>query len=222
MKNILFLFLFFGFSQTATAQIGISAAYSNVGTNFEFHNDFKGFNPSMSFGVDYWFRLKNYRVEFYPQLSFLQSSTETYLNKFQETEELSQSLQMIGGKLNTRFYIFDIEGDCDCPTWSKDGDVFKKGFFLLATGGVHNLTQTSGRATGESTVSDVAFTYGGGIGLDIGLSEYLTLSPFVTYELTNSTTWSLHPCDFCGQVADESKLTPLTAGLHLQYRWKKY
>ena len=201
------------------AQIGISGTYTSVNTDFEFDKDFPGFAPSYSFGVDYWFRLKNQRVEFYPQLSFLKSSREEYRNQNMDGETVAQQFELYSLKLNTRVYPFDFNGDCNCPTWKKEGPTFNKGFYFLATLGGGSLDQNSFESGGANAT---VFSYGAGMGLDIGLSKFLTLSPFLTYERTTSTDWILHPCDVCDQIPDNTILNPFSVGLHLQYRWKEY
>jgi len=222
MKSYKILFLCFSalvFTQNVNAQIGISGTYTSVNTDFEFDRDFSGFAPSYTFGIDYWFRLKNQRVEFYPQLSWLRSSTEEYDNLNMPGETVSQQFNLYSLKLNTRLYPFDFNGDCNCPTWKKEGSTFSKGFYFMATVGAGSLDQNSFESGGTNAT---IFSYGLGTGLDIGLSNFLTLSPFVTYERTTSTEWILHPCDVCDLIPDNSILNPFSVGLHLQYRWKDY
>lgn len=218
------LLLFFCLSANVNAQIGLQLGYSNVGTNFEFDENFTAFAPSYVVGLDYWFRLKEQRVEFYPQLSYLFSGTETYNNNFGSGEEVEQSISMPAIKLNVRFYPMDFKGDCNCPTFSKQGDTFQKGFFIFASAGYNFLQKTTNSAFASSSDnSESLFSYGLGAGLDIGLSDFVTISPFVSYERTASKgTWDLHPCDLCDKVEDVSFLSPLTVGIHTEFRWKKY
>lgn len=223
LKVLLIGFLPLFFAQNAVAQIGFSGTYTSVNTDFEFDKDFPGFAPSYTFGVDYWFRLKNQRVEFYPQLSMLRSSKEEYASVNFGGETSGQQFNMYSLKLNTRVYPFDFNGDCNCPTWKKEGPTFNKGFYFLATFGGGMLDQIGFRNGEESESSAAtAISYGVGMGLDFGLSKFLTISPFLTYERTTSTDWILHPCDICDQFPDNSILNPFSVGLHLQYRWKEY
>src|SRR5688500_13551386 len=75
-----------------------------------------GFHAS----IEYHLRLKNIRIEFRPGLGYrtthLGSSYDGYFNSFDFD-------------LGTAVYPFDFAGDCDCPTFSKEGGLFKKGFF---------------------------------------------------------------------------------------------
>ena len=206
-------------AQSTVAQIGISGTYTTVNTDFEFDKDFPGFAPSYTYAIDYWFRLKNQRVEFYPQLSLLNSSREEYNNMNMSGETVAQQFELYSLKLNTRIYPFDFKGDCNCPTWKKEGPTFNKGFYFMATIGGGSLDQNSFESGG---VNNTVFSYGGGLGLDIGLSKFLTLSPFIVYERTTSTDWNLHPCEVCDQIPDNTILNPFSVGLHLQYRWKEY
>ena len=59
------------------AQIGVSAAYKTFNAedwfSLEAQSDIESYN-GYNVGLDYWFRLKNQRVEFLPEISFGQSS----------------------------------------------------------------------------------------------------------------------------------------------------
>ncbi len=221
IKILAFSFTVLFFTLNLSAQIGVSGTYTTVNTDFEFDKEFPGFSPATTFGIDYWFRLKNQRVEFYPQISWLRSGTESYLNNFDQSENIDLRMDVYSLKLNTRIYPFDFKGDCNCPTWKKDGTTFNKGFYFMATFGYGVLNQSrTGDGGGFAPTSLGSF--GGGFGLDVGLSKYLTLSPFLTYERTTSAGWVLHPCDTCDQILDNTILNPLSVGLHLQYRWKDY
>jgi hypothetical protein len=79
----------------------------------------------------------------------------------------------------------DFEGDCDCPTFSKDGTLVSKGFHFIAYTGVnrHDVetefnTPFSDPADNFDTQS-YTFKAGLGAGLDIGLTELITISPHI-------------------------------------------
>ena len=226
MRRIVFsIVLMFVFSISAFSQLNFSAAYTNVRTDFDFSPDFTGFPTAATFGLGYRLTPFQRRLEFLPQFSFLQSGTQNYLNSFDDSQ-MGQTIRMYGGKVDTRFYFFDFEGDCNCPTWNDKGQLFKKGFFMMLTGGVHRFDLTSDRTSPtfstSFTASDWVFSFGGGAGLDIVFSEKFALTPFVSYERSNKFGWgNLHPCDFCNQLEDESAMGLLSCGLQLRYQWKK-
>ena len=69
---------------------------------------------------------------------------------------------------------------------------------------------------------DLIFSYGVGAGIDIGLSNKFTLSPFVTFERTTNSEWNFSNENGSETFLDETILNTFTAGIHLQYRWKDY
>ncbi len=106
--------------------------------------------------VGYWWRLKNYRMEFFP--SFLM-----------EQSYLPASDLQLGGELITKLYLLDFKNDCNCPTFSKSGVAFKKGIHLEVSPGFFYPTEDK----------EWGLMIGGGIGYDIGLSDLLTIVPMV-------------------------------------------
>jgi hypothetical protein len=142
---------------------------------------FKGF----VFSADYWFRLKETRIEFMPTVSF---RSLNYGNKFH-----SYSFH-----LNTNFYLLDLFGDCDCPTFTKSEPIIQKGFFIQISPGFNftriNYDVQSDPAilpldpitrTDNTSFADIGF----GIGLDIGLSNLITLTPIARYRLGIGANW---------------------------------
>ena len=209
---------------SASAQIGFSAGYSSVQTRFEYVDDFTGFSPSYFGGVDYWFRLKNYRVEFYPEISYLQSGKEAYINDLNNGEKMEHRLSLAAGKMNVRFYPLNFKGDCNCPTFSKQGKTFEKGFFLFLTAGVNQMrVQAKSDLTQYGDDKAILLTYGAGLGLDLGVTDFLTVTPFLRYERSaTKAIVNLYPCPVCGRLANESYLMPVSVGIHTEFRWKKY
>ena len=130
----------------------------------------KTLESSIELGADYWFRLKKYRWEFLPELSFSYGSSE-----IPENQSITQSA--FNFYINNNIYIFDFGNDCDCPTFSKDGNAFTKGIHFIVTPGV-SIYNTSFNENGASSFSpSVAL----GLGYDIGLDNLITISPFLLY-----------------------------------------
>lgn len=172
-------------------------------------------------GVDYWFRLKNYRVEFLPELSF-----SNYNNKFQIFENISREVNINTYNLflNTNFYVFDFLGDCDCPTWSKQGSFAQKGFFLQVSPGVSYFQQevkTERPASFESNA--LALSLGVGMGLDIGITDLITFTPMVGARYFPKVEWaSLDQFDDGLLIKiknPESSISQLYAGARLGFRF---
>lgn len=125
----------------------------------------EGFNEHVDVSLHYWTRLKNLRIEFYPGLIY-----QKYLNA-------DQNIQGFGITVPTAFYILDMINDCDCPTFSKNDYLIQKGLFLRA--GPSYLKTTSA----EEDFKSVDIAAGEiNIGLDLGVSDLLTLTPLLGYK----------------------------------------
>lgn len=135
-------------------------------------------------GIDYWFRLKNLRIEFLPELNG--GKYTAALPALQAESDITQ----LSFFFNTQFYFMDIKGDCDCPTFSKKGPPLSKGVFFQVSPGISywllDYTLPEGKTIDAKSF---AFSIGAGIGLDIGLSDLLTLSPVVGLRYTPSVNW---------------------------------
>jgi len=183
----------------------------------------------MQFSIDYWFRLKNKRVEFLPEISFYQ------LKAFLESEaqpDFGFSSDLLGTffqfHFNTQIYPFDFEGDCDCPTFSKDGDLLKKGFFIKVAPGLsygsfqdeRSTITIAGSETVSTTENGVVPTLRAGVGLDIGLSDFLTITPFAQYTYTFKTgTFKIFDLPELPVDSGLSEIAQLHFGLRLGLRF---
>lgn len=181
-------------------------------------NEFIG--DGFEYGFSYWFRLKNYRVEFMPEVSYQNLSHTLQSNTANQFEKESFFFT-----INTQFYTLDIDGDCDCPTWGKDGSFIEKGFFVGVSPGIgyHNMSSQLMGPTVESTAVEVkkwAFRIGVSTGLDIGITEWITLTPYATLNYTPSLTWDgLENLVVGTQPTDQStKIWQIQPGLRLTFR----
>lgn len=85
-------------------------------------------------------------------------------------------------------YPFDFNGDCNCPTWSKQNKLFKKGLFFEFTPNVNSNNQTLKRTVSVTSepsydkinISSIGAGFRLGIGLDIGV-YFITLTPYYRY-----------------------------------------
>ena len=167
------------------------------------------FKPGSEIGLNYWFRLPKQRVEFLPELyaSFSGIGDDVvYLNEY-------------GAGLSVNVYPFDFLGDCDCPTFGKQGPQLQKGFFLQLSGGYAFYRQGSQRF---STAGDrgSSATLGAGLGLDIGLSNLVTLTPQagVRYGLAPYQETVYRTGTNPEGVAYEPRLVTYHAGLRVSLR----
>lgn len=179
MQHLLCSLLLLCLSLPLSAQFGLSAYYNDAGPAVLFLTDENGTEQEVfpenvyEFGIDYWFRLKNVRVEFLPGLSFASNQLTPEAGPFQSRE---LAVRQYNAFFQTRIYPFDFYGDCDCPTFSKQGPALARGLFINA-GPIVSSQQF--RIPDEGG-SDYRVTRAGilaGLGFDIGLSDLLTLSP---------------------------------------------
>jgi len=154
----------------AFSQYGINARYlsGNSATGISQ----KGFQA----GLEYYFRLKSNRVEFHPMLGYRRSF---------ESEMAPGYYSSIDLDFNAAFYLFDFEGDCNCPTFSKQGTLVKKGFFFELQPGVGYQSIT----LLEAQSSNMVVKLGIAAGLDIGLSDQYTMTPFISGTRIFSGEW---------------------------------
>jgi len=174
-----------------------------------------------SVGIDYWFRLKNLRVEFLPELNYAR-----FHQSFSDGRESTvQSLSLF---FNTNFYLFDLLNDCDCPTFSKQDDTFRKGFFVQVSPGFSYL-MLAGQTIDQEAQSlafennDLAFSIGAAIGLDVGLSDLLTITPLAGLRYYPGAEWA-NLDQFTGGIpnreiaATRSSILQYYAGLRIGLR----
>ena len=184
MKFLLPLFIL-SFSVAAHAQYGVLVKW-NQNNYDELLNrielgDQNIFTTTYEIGVDYWFRLKNYRMEFYPEFTFEKAAPTRII---ETGEELS--FHSFRFYFRTHFYVFDFYEDCDCPTFSKQGNSFTRGFHLILAPGVGLYSFGSENREGQTGLSALL---AGGVGWDAGITDMITLTPFVLYRRTFPMKW---------------------------------
>ncbi|NND32857.1 MAG: hypothetical protein HKN76_09720 [Saprospiraceae bacterium] len=144
----------------ASAAPGTEAPVSQSGNGFDL-------------AAGYWFRLANRRIEFLPEVNYGKVSLPA-------TEiDLESDLRHFGLALPVAVYPLDLEGDCKCPTFSKQNEWFKKGFFIELVPAYQRLQAME--ANGDEVTWTNQINLGGGLGLDIGASDLITVTPLVHY-----------------------------------------
>lgn len=187
---IFFLLSFFLIVSKASAQYGINASYQTFSaTDWEGliqQSSLEGAVPiesGFAIGIDRWFRLKNARVEFFPELNYARYSVDWSDN----TTKMSH--QQISLFANTHFYLLDLEGDCDCPTFSKDGGFFKKGFYVELSPGLSYATSKIKGIAGDPSNSSLIPSIGLGLGVDIGITDLITITPMLRFRRHFGAEW---------------------------------
>ncbi len=190
MKNW-FTAIFLIAASGLSAQFGINGGYrlNNAEqwklTWFSNSNDEQailGNGPAI--GIDYWFRLKNLRIEFLPELN------GAAYNQTLPAVQGESDIRQLSFFFNTNVYFLDIKGDCDCPTFSKKGPPLSKGVFFQVSPGIsYWMLDYSLQEQKTIDAEALAFSIGAGIGLDIGLSDLITLSPVISMRYSPSVSW---------------------------------
>jgi hypothetical protein len=219
IRNYLLLFaLFCTFSLQAQFGVQLSANFNQASDVFvpgigEVESD--RFDVGKEIALNYWFRLPKQRIEFLPTLFYATANIEG----------TKTGLKEYGAQLKVNIYPFDFLGDCDCPTFGKQGPQLQKGLFLQLAGG-YSLYHSEAFVATPSFENGSGLTIGGGIGLDVGLSNLVTLTPIAGIRFGTSP-YDNRP--FTDVVGDESdidgpKLTTFQAGLQVSFRLdhKKY
>ncbi|RLD19576.1 MAG: hypothetical protein DRI69_08080 [Bacteroidetes bacterium] len=190
MTKAFIAFLLIFSSSTLYGQFGIGAKYQSVvSSNFSdlLENIGVNYNDRVVGGsLFYWFRLKNRRMEFLPEIS--------YVTTFSSSDEIFVTqLQKILISFNTDIYLFDFEGDCNCPTFSKQGGYFQKSFFVEITPGMDIQFFEMEPIVGvDFSGSALAFRIGLGVGFDFGVSDMVTITPTVGMNWSSSPSWYDH------------------------------
>lgn len=85
--------------------------------------------------LEYWLRLPKQRIEFYPELNV--SLQESSFSDELSSHQTNFQAITYGLDLKTQIYFLDFKGDCDCPTFSKNEPIVKKGIYLLLSPGAY-------------------------------------------------------------------------------------
>lgn len=226
MKQILvFITFFVGFS-VCHAQFAFTAKYNQSSfptwEEIQVPDDNPFMSNSFELGLAYWFRLKKRRLEFLPEIIYNQAHGE-HSSVFDDQFLTSLTKKTVGFQMNVQFYPMDFASDCDCPTFSKDGNFFTKGFFLGISPGynLHFLEVETNLASENESQAQGSFRIGGYLGIDIGITELITISPILQFNHTLETQWDGIEQALNGQTAllrEKSTIQELQPGLRIIFR----
>jgi len=223
-----FLFSFLALSQLE-AQFGMAVKYDrNAYREWNtFASNGKAHGSDITIGLNYWKSLKDKRLDFLPELTYTLKNTYSTTSGIIPSDQYELGLQRIGFVFNTHVYPMDFGGDCNCPTFSKQNDFLKKGlFFILSPGVEYFISDLKFNGEEQEGRSAIAFKIGAGLGLDIGINNLITISPFVMINyypsLISSDQWNDVQsllCPECDVVAIENTGNLQTQfGLRLTFR----
>lgn len=206
-KLTLAVFIFLSYQMSA--QVGISVGYQSLNFNPDgavstFDQRYDG--PVVT--ADYWFRLRNYRVEFRPGFTYGRLNSDAVkINKYQAV-------------FSTRIYPFSFDDDCDCPTFSKRSGFFEDGFFLSLNPhfGWYDFSVAVFDPEPDYSLDDLLFHIDIGAGIDIGFSDQFTLTPELRYRYIPSIAGSVDSSDDMPRPI-EGAMNGIFASIGLTYRW---
>ncbi len=233
MKKVIWSLFLSLFIYAAQAQLGFSAGYSNFNfDNWEtqvqqsYGNTSQLFELGTRIGVNYRLPLKNIRLEFLPSIEYATALSSTF-----KSTELGQplsetyDLNIFGSYLKTKVYPFSFKADCTCPTFHQGGQLFEKGFFLMGIVGVERVaTQYALEGSDKSKTikhNEWRPSLGGGLGLDIGLSDFLTLSPFATAQFSKDFNGE-HLFPESSEQDSLSNLLQIFGGINIIIQFRRY
>ena len=156
------------------------------------------YGKSTTIGIAYWFRLRNRRVEFHPGAYIhLSNQKISPYNSIHGLPDFTITDQHgFGVELPIHVYFLDLNEDTKTPTYSKEGPMLKKGLYGYVTPGYRRITYGFTGREAESlirTLNEVdkqnLVTIAAGLGLDIGLGDLFTISPFGGVEFVPGLKW---------------------------------
>lgn len=213
MRYLLF-FCCLAIATPITAQFGVTVAVNqpvdpdHTARNLEIIG--QRFNPGPEVALNYWFRLPKQRVEFLP--------TVHYGSKRWRTNNTTVGLNEFGGQLKINVYPFDFLGDCGCPTFGKQGPQLQKGFYVQVAGG-YAISEAPLVFSDDDRYRGTII-YGGGLGIDIGISNLLTITPQLNFRRATEPFLELEFSTVDGEVfsTDQPGLVTYQLGLQATFR----
>ena len=195
LKKILIVILIIGSSQVVKAQIGIDiTANKNKFTSWnDVIYDYLGnkddiFKYSYGGGINYWFRLPNYRLEFTPGV-YYQYSDFTINGTNIQYKYISH---LIGAEFDVNIYMFDFVRrtyERDCPSFSNGNDWLQKSFFVQFSPGIFGVSREIQGAPDKISVKNIGGKFDLGVGIDMKLTKHLIVAPIIKFGLELGNRW---------------------------------
>jgi len=127
---------------------------------------------------------ENYRIQFH-----LNAGT-AYSKTIQE-ERLDRKfeLRQIDLSLSSKIFLLSLEADCDCPTFSRDAGLLEKGFYLELIAGASSYNAKM-KDIYEVNDKGLSLKLGVGIGIEIGINDQVTISPYARFNRFFKNEWT--------------------------------
>ncbi len=172
-------------------------------------------------GLDYRLApFESFRIELYPELAYNRANSDNSLGEFAQNR--------LDFSLKSNIYLLSLKADCDCPTFSREASILEKGFFVQIAPGISYSKANFKNNDLSQTADDIAFKLGLGIGLDIGLSNFITISPIFKYKRYFNADWNglqdiIRQIDNRTEVqgSDLTNINQLFVGIRLEVRFRE-
>lgn len=223
-RGTLLLALVFFTSIKLVAQIGLRTSYINFeAPEFELSQQGDNFlNPpghGLALSLDYRLKMQNLRVEVRPEIQWASPQTVTNGN-------IGTKSRYIGLWSNVVIFPFDLRGDCDCPTFGRNGNPLQKAFFIEAAPGLYHTTNTIeiSRSPDDIITENQSFAFGFsiGIGLEMKINRNFAFSPYAKTSFFPKMRWpSLQDAaalENLNEVKENSSVTGIQAGIRFGFR----
>jgi hypothetical protein len=192
MKKLMLFILVCFLSLGIKAQIGVHfKTISTKGSEWnriislDLLNQEKVFAFGVEYGVDWWLRLKKYRIEWTPEFSYGKAESN-YVTR--GGNQRTYKLQTLNFILNNNIYIFDLK-EPDCPRYGLQGDIFKKGFFLQISPGITQFKQDFSIEGSQVETKTTTFKVGIGAGMDFVIGNIISITPYVKMNFYPLVEW---------------------------------
>lgn len=193
MRLFLVAITFFLFSNTSFAQLqgGISGTYF-VQTIPEWETAVFGnrsnerlLNSGFAQEIDFKIAgFENYRIQFHLNAGTAFSKTIPI-----DPIDRSYSLRQIDVSLSSKIFLLSLEADCDCPTFSRDAGLLEKGFYVEFIAGASSYNATL-KDVYEVNDKGIGLKLGIGMGIEIGINDQVTVSPYARYNRFFNNEWA--------------------------------
>lgn len=228
MSRIGLLFCFSLWALSVQAQFGVNTTFRfNDAPGWSFSNSSNNSinelpGNNFAFGLDVWLPIEGFRMDILPELNYARYDVDVV--------DIGKLRQQMGSLfVNFNLYILDLKGDCKCPTFSKSGSLVNKGLFIQLSPGYSVLDGQADLFSGAKAKSrSYAPSLGLGMGLDMGLSDKITLTPFGGLRYYPKVRWfgleealEVDPSVGNFDVSNNSTLMQIFAGLRLGFRFDK-
>ncbi len=167
---------------------------------------------SFAFGPSYGFRFRSKRIEMDPAI--------LATGIFGTYPELNRRFREFGAELQfpIAIYPMDFGNDCNCPTFNKQGEKFRKGFFFFVVPALRYSQIRLEKNVQVEDVSESSFRYsiGIGIGMDYGINRHTTLTPSLSMNKSFEDRFSYLKTEQVLEISDYGRTT-LQLGIRLKW-----